>query len=77
MLGDVPLGRLANKELRDAKMLAHTYFDPIWKDGVMRRQKAYEWLAKRLNIPREECHIGMMDMERCRRVVEVCKARVS
>jgi len=67
-----PLGRLANAELRRAKMAAHAAFDPIWKTGRMKRGVAYEWLAKRLEINKSDCHIGMFDIETCKRVTEVC-----
>ena len=72
---DKPLGRLANAELRREKNLAHAVFDPLWRGkGRGARTGAYKWLAKQLGIPREECHIGMFDVEQCRRVVEVCRA---
>ncbi|MCS3299818.1 DUF3268 family zinc-finger domain-containing protein [Bacteroides uniformis] len=29
--------------------------------------------TNQLNIPHEVCHIGMFDMEDCKRVVELCK----
>ena len=79
---NVPLGRLANAELREAKKAAHAAFDPLWKK-MMRvadipkrraRGKAYRWLAGELEIDAEDCHIGMFDVEQCRRVVEVCEA---
>jgi hypothetical protein len=70
-VGDEPLGRLANKELREAKMKAHLAFDPIWKEKSMKRKEAYAWLAKKLGIPAEECHIGMFDVDMCREVVIV------
>ncbi len=68
--GIVPLGRLANAELRRAKNRAHAAFDPVWREGSMKRNQAYAWLALQLGISREECHIGMMDVEMCGRVVE-------
>ena len=67
------MGRIANKELRQAKIRAHDVFNPIFKDGRMTRGEAYRWLAEKLGIPREECHIGMFDVDGCRRVVEACK----
>jgi hypothetical protein len=70
-----PLGRLANAELRKAKMKAHAAFDPLWKDGDMNRAQAYEWLADALGIPAARCHIGMFDVETCRRVVQVVALR--
>lgn len=80
---ETPLGRLANAELRRAKMAAHAAFDPIWKaqiaaEGCSKkkaRNAAYGWLASALGIPRDDCHIGMMDVETCLRVVDVCRAR--
>jgi len=60
-----PLGRLADKQLREYKKKVHAAFDPIWKSGDMRRPEAYEWLAKEMNIPKKECHVGMFDVERC------------
>lgn len=73
-----PLGRLANAELRSAKRAAHEVFDPIWWTNGSKNKKnrfrsaAYDLLAKALNIPRENCHIGMFDVALCRRTVEVC-----
>ncbi|WP_262287703.1 DUF3268 family zinc-finger domain-containing protein [Pantoea sp. UYEF8] len=68
----VPLGRLANAELRKAKSAAHAAFDPIWKSGRKSRRGAYEWLSKRLSIPFKNCHIGMFDVDTCERVVTAC-----
>lgn len=76
------LGRLANKELRIAKMRAHAAFDPLWKKRTdnkhlkkhKSRAKAYSWLSETLGIPSEHCHIGMFDVEVCKRVIEVCNA---
>lgn len=68
-----PLGRLADRELRNWKRNAHTYFDPIWQTGKLERTKAYGWLAKELGMPQHKCHIGMFDVETCRRVVAACR----
>lgn len=69
-----PLGRLANAELRAAKISAHMAFDPLWRGSNSRsRRSAYRWLASRLGIKEGECHIGMFDVAMCKRVVEVCR----
>lgn len=68
-----PLGRLADGSLRRAKIAAHAAFDPIWKGGAKRRNHAYAWLADQLRISRKACHIGMFDVDTCRRVVEICR----
>lgn len=66
-----PLGRLANKELRRAKMRAHAAFDPLWQDGKLRRREAYAALASMLGIDVNDCHIGMFDIEMCAKA-EAC-----
>lgn len=71
--GTLPLGRLANAELRRAKSRAHAAFDPLWKSKRMARRSAYSWLARRLGIPVDDCHIGMMDAAGCNAVVEAAK----
>ena len=69
----IPLGRLANSELREAKRKAHAAFDPIWKGKAMSRSKAYRWLANQLGIAKSRCHIGLMSLEECQRTIEVCR----
>jgi hypothetical protein len=65
-----PMGRLANKELRQAKMRAHDAFDTAWRGRISRR-KAYRWLAEQMPVDRRKAHIGMFDVEQCARVVEL------
>jgi len=77
-----PLGRLANAELRDWKKRAHAKFDPLWKGKIRRdgcskskaREAGYKWLANQLEIRYRDCHIGMFDVEKCKKVVELCGA---
>jgi hypothetical protein len=81
-----PLGRLADKELRQAKMAVHSVFDPLWQDvegaygdGVVMsnrikkamRGRAYEWLAHHLGITKDECHVGMFDVPTCAKAIAV------
>lgn len=73
--GIEPLGRLANRELRAAKMAAHAAFDPIWQSGRKTRTQAYSDLASRLGIPMSQCHIGLFDVEMCHRVIELCREK--
>lgn len=79
---ETPLGRLADAELRAAKQAAHAAFDPIWRrqiaaEGCTKshaRKAAFTWLAEQLGQPVKKTHIGFMDLEECRRVVEICAA---
>jgi hypothetical protein len=83
---NIPLGRMANKELRLWKNRAHAVFDPLWQMKLAKRRaehgqypkcrargSGYKWLAGQLGIPVEKCHIAMFDVELCKRVVEVCR----
>lgn len=84
---ETPLGRLANKELRQWKSRAHAVFDPLWQEKLRRRRaergaeykkqyargSAYRWLACQLGISFDDCHIGMFDVETCKRVVVLCE----
>lgn len=74
-----PLGTLANAETRYARSMAHSRFDPLWTSQLSEnepknrtRGRAYSWLAERLGIPVQECHIGLFDLATCVRVVEIC-----
>lgn len=71
----IPLGRLANAELRRAKQQAHFAFDALWKSGEMTRARAYRWLADALHVEPEQCHIGMFDVEQCVAVVAAVARR--
>ena len=82
---DIALGRLANEELREAKKEAHYYFDQIAKTGLINkiwreyipetpnRKKAYIWLSIQMELEEDLCHIGMFNIEQCKKVVEICK----
>jgi hypothetical protein len=67
------LGRLADAELRRAKMAAHKAFDGYWKPLGVQRGAAYRWLAEQLGIDRKECHIGLFNVEQCGRVIELVR----
>lgn len=75
-----PLGRLADAKLRRAKIRAHDAFDMLWRKSPFgwtkakfkSRSKAYAWLADALGIAVTDCHIGMFDVDMCKRVEEVC-----
>lgn len=63
-----PFGRLANAELRRAKIDAHAAFDKLWKSGKMTRSSAYALLRSLMELKKGVCHIGMFDEVQCRMV---------
>jgi len=75
------LGRLADRELRGYKKEAHKYFDNLWRRKMHNskctkshaRTRAYAWLGKKLGLPKKHTHIGMFDVNLCKKVIELCK----
>lgn len=59
----LPLGRLANKELRDLKMKCHNLFDPLWKNTKFKRKDCYGYLANKLGLHLRETHFGWFNKE--------------
>ncbi len=64
-----PRGTLANEELRQLRRKVHWLFDPMWKNTGIKREDGYVWLARKLNIPLQCCHIGLFDVELCQRAI--------
>jgi zinc-finger-containing domain len=83
----IPLGKLASRKTRAARQRLHAVIDPIWKSapsfygGIaasdqgrmmqVARHRVYGFLAKRLGIPRSECHVAHFDAATCDRAVEI------
>ena len=69
---EIPLGRLANKKLRELKKKCHALFDPVWKNSKnITRDRAYGRLADKLKIPVSTCHFGWFDEELLLRCIDI------
>jgi ssDNA-binding Zn-finger/Zn-ribbon topoisomerase 1 len=66
-----PLGIPATREVKLARIEAHAAFDRLWKEGGIRRRKAYQWLRSAMELPADKCHIGLFDLAQCQRVVQL------
>lgn len=51
---NIPVGTLANQELRTLRRTAHHYFDQLYQSGMMSKQDAYQWLAELIHSPLSE-----------------------
>ena len=67
---NIPVGNLANHELRTLRRTAHYYFDQLYKSGMMSKQDAYQWLADLICAPLSEAHIGYLGEYYCKQVIE-------
>lgn len=69
----IPLGMMADKPTRTMRQKAHSVFDAAWQKTKLTRNEAYEWLARKMNLTRNECHIGMFDKYQCSSVIDLCQ----
>lgn len=84
-----PKGEALTKAHRVARINAHAEFDRIWKSAIdsykgkgnrtqkeitrMARNRCYTWLADKLGMTKDDCHMSLMSEEDCYRVVEACR----
>ena len=45
-----PLGVISNKEMRQMKVEIHNLLDPIWKRGIMSRNRVYKHISDELGV---------------------------
>ncbi len=64
-----PLGSLANKELRQARIEAKNRLEQLFPD----RRELYAWLSAQMGLSKRKCHVGMFSLEQCQQVVELCR----
>lgn len=64
----------AGSDLARLRIECHRAFDPLWEFGVMSRSEVYRRLARAMNIPQEECHFGMFDIQRCQQALSLRSA---
>lgn len=66
----IPMGTLADKELRKWRSLAHRKFDPLWQSSVFpSRHAAYKWLSKAMRLPLDRTHVAMFDVRQCQKAI--------
>ena len=71
----LPMGTLADPELRRRRVQAHAAFDRLWQSGLMTKRQAYLWLRAKLDLPEQEAHIGKFSILRCELVIQLCETR--
>jgi hypothetical protein len=66
----IPVGSLANAELRSLRVATHRQFDKLHVTGIMTKRDAYGWLAFTLQTPLSQAHIGYMGEYHCNLIIE-------
>lgn len=69
----IPVGSMANRELRLLRKTAHHYFDRLYESGIMSKEDAYYLLAGMIDAPLSQAHIGYLSDYYCKQVIEQCK----
>lgn len=72
-----PVGTLANRELRSLRREAHRYFDRLYLSGMMSKEQAYEWLARLIQAPMSQAHIGYLGEYYCRQVIDASRTMLA
>ena len=68
----MPLGTLANTELRYFRNKAHESFDRLWKNRKnTTRMKKYAWLSREMDKSPDDTHIALFDVEDCKKCIEL------
>lgn len=67
-----PTSYPADDETRQLRAQCHDRFDPLWQRQTMfaSRTRAYDWLARTLFLKRYRAHIGYLDADQCRELLE-------
>lgn len=74
---DVPLGTLANAQLRGARRGEKKHFEKLRNTGVLgSRGDAYRWLAAEMGITTDECHWGLFEVDQCIEAGKICKRKL-
>lgn len=70
-----PMGRMATASTRRKRSTLHELFDVIWREGWIRRDDAYRWLAQQLELDNvNNCHIGELSKEQLDWAIAIMRA---
>lgn len=69
-----PLGVPANAETKQARIIAHHFFDGLWRRRGWTRVEGYQWMAHVMGLTRDEAHIGRFTRDQCFALVVECAA---
>ena len=68
----LPMGSLANKELRHKRMQAHRAIDRLWTSGIMSTPRVYQWLQGKFGLNEKQMHIAAFSEYMCDQVISAC-----
>lgn len=69
----LPMGTLANGDLRHKRILAHRALKKLQQDCHMEKWEVYIWLQAKLGLNEHQAHIGQFSDWMCDEVICLCK----
>lgn len=69
----LPMGTLANGDLRNKRIQAHRIFDQLWKQDLMEKKQAYRWLQAKFALSSEQAHIAKFSEYMCEQLIFTCQ----
>ena len=69
----LPLGSLADGDLRHKRIQAHRAFDRLWRSGLMSKREAYQWMQTEVGLHKDQAHIAQFGAYMCDRLIRACE----
>ena len=69
----LPMGSLADAELRHKRIQAHRAFDRLWRSGLMTKKEAYQWIQAEFGLHEDQAHIAQLGTNMCDRRIHACE----
>lgn len=69
----IPMGTLADSELRNKRIKAHKMLMAICENGLMTKKEAYRWIETMFGIDSSEAHIAKFSDYRCEELMKNCR----
>lgn len=72
---NISLGSVAKSKLRSLRIVAHETIDPFFKEYGYTRNQVYRIIRNELDIPKDICHIGMLNEQQCQKVISLFRKK--
>lgn len=69
----LPMGSLANGDLRHKRIEAHRSFNWLWTSGLMTKSQAYRWMQAKLGLSDSQAHIAKFSAYMCDQLICICR----
>lgn len=73
----LPMGTLANGDLRNKRIQAHRAFNRLWESGTMKKWQAYRWMQAKFGLCSQQAHIAMFSEYMCDQLITECDKAAS